>query len=104
MANEQIIISGFTPEQFKQMISDLVEKRVTHAIKTIKTEELQERFLSIAEVQKMFVPAISRKTVSNWTGDGILKKHVIAGKPCYKYSEVIAAVKAVKKYKASSNI
>jgi hypothetical protein len=101
MPGEQIILSGLTVDQLTQAIGEIVQQRVNDAVRNIKAEELQERFLSISEVQKMFVPAISRKTVDNWTREGILLKHVIAGKPVYKYSQVMEAVKCVKKYQHS---
>ncbi len=99
MGAGQIILNGLTSDEFMDQLGELISKRVQQAICNSKKEELQERFLSPSEVCKMFVPKISRQTLSNWTKDGSLQKHIIGRSVYYKYSEVIEAVKAIKRFK-----
>lgn len=104
MATADIILNGLSADELVNLVVDRLTDTICQAIRNAKAEELKEKFLSISEVQKMFVPAISRKTVDNWTKEGLLKKHVIGGKPWYRYSEVLEAVKGIKKYSPTKNV
>ena len=98
MAEGTIILNGLSTDQLMQMIETVVSQRVEQAIRKTKEEDLSERFLSIEETRKLFVPALTRQTIHNWSESGVLKKHVISGRVYYKYSEIMQAVKHLKKY------
>jgi len=68
-------------------------------IKLIQQTSLGERMLSVQEACKVFVPAISRQTLNNWTRDGKLPAKKIGGKLYYRYSELLSACQTLKKYK-----
>lgn len=76
-------------------------------VRTIIKEEIQaeqqkavgEKLLSPEEARKLFQPAISRVTLQKWTDDGHLKRYNISCRVYYRYSEIIEAVKHLKKYK-----
>ncbi len=72
---------------------------IREEIKAEKTLELQEKLLSPADTCNLFEPSISKVTLSKWTRDGLLQDYRIAGRVYYKYSEVIEAVKHLKRYK-----
>ena len=60
---------------------------------------LQEKLLSGTEACKLFVPAISRQTLTTWTKEGLIPMQKIGGSNYYKYSDLINAGKILKKYK-----
>lgn len=59
----------------------------------------EERLYSPEETRKLFHPAISRGTLSNWTKAGYLQSYSIGGKVFYKNSEVLEAAKGLRKFK-----
>lgn len=61
--------------------------------------ELKERLYSPAEACKVFKPAISKPTLSNWTADGRIPMQKIGGPVWYKYSDLIEAGAKLVKYK-----
>jgi hypothetical protein len=98
MTEGTIILNGLSTDQLMQMIATVVSQQVEQAIRKTKEEDLSERFYSINETRKLFVPALSRQTIYNWSESGKLKKHIISGRVYYKYSEIMQAVKHLKKY------
>ena len=68
--------------------------------RVIELKELTgEKLLSPAEACKLFVPEITKLTLSNWSKQGLIPKSQIGGRIFYKYSDVIEAGKTLKKYK-----
>lgn len=61
--------------------------------------EIEEKLLSPNQAKDLFVPSISRQTLSNWTKDGLLTSYRIGGRVFYKYSEIIGAAKELKRFK-----
>ena len=99
-----IIIKGVPLEQFMDAFSSLIEEKIHHAVKTIKKEQLQEKFLSPSEVCNLFKTKISRQTLANWSkgkGEIKLKKHVVGRSVYYRYSDVIHAIKEIKQFKSA---
>lgn len=78
-----------------------IESIVYNKIREKQEEDLQEQFLSPEKTRQLFNPAVSIVTLNSWTDKGYLKKHVIGGRVYYKYSEVMQAVKEIKKYSRS---
>src|SRR5438270_6475176 len=85
----------FVPlEQLEAAIDNIFTKRIREK----NQEELQEKFLSPDQTRKMFDPVVSLVTLNSWAEKGFLNKHYIGGRTYYKYSEVIEAVKTLRKY------
>jgi hypothetical protein len=89
--NTQIVvpISEFIP-LFKGLIRDEVRAKYS--------DELQEKLLSPKEVCNLFQPKISLPTLASWTEKGLLTKYAMDGRTWYKYSEVLSALKSLKRY------
>ena len=82
---------------FLPVLRQTVQEQVEISLK----KDLQEKFLSIKETRKLFVPAVSRPTLDKWDRTGSLRKHYIGGSIYYKYSEVIAAAQTYIRHKRS---
>lgn len=67
-------------------------------IRAKQNEALQERLLSPKETCKLFEPNISLVTLDSWADKGLLTKHHIGGRTYYKYSEIMASLKTIRKY------
>lgn len=88
----------FVPlDQLTMAIDDIVQK----ALREKREEDLQEKLLSPEETCKLFVPSISIATLNNYAKDGLVKKHYLGRLTFYKYSEVMASLKTIKKYSRS---
>ena len=96
---DNIVLSSFDLNKIVEQFSTIVEEK----IKALKTKELQEKLLSPAETCKLFEPAISKPTLQSWTEQGLLKDYRIGGRVYYRYSEIIAAAKHLKRYKKSEH-
>ena len=72
---------------------------VKEEIKAQQTIDLQEKLLSPAEACIVFQPSITKPTLKKWTDDGFLIQHRIGSRVFYKYSELLASLKTLKKYK-----
>ena len=78
-------------QQFREIVKE--------EIKAEQQNQIGEKLLSVAEAAKLFVPKISRQTLSAWTKEGLIPMRKIGGGNYYKYSDVINAGKILKKYK-----
>jgi excisionase family DNA binding protein len=77
--------------------------RIQEATRTAVQEELQkqhnEKLLSPKEVCELFSPKISRQTLHNYTKKGLIRSSMLGSSVRYKYSEVMEAVKSIRRYK-----
>jgi hypothetical protein len=97
MIGGQIILNTISAEQMAEIIKPLIVEAIREVL-----HEKEEKFLSPAEVCKIFVPAISKTTLAAWTKKGLLKEYRIGGRVFYKMSEVFKKVNTL--YKYSSHI
>ncbi|MEO6134755.1 MAG: hypothetical protein ABIP35_06350 [Ginsengibacter sp.] len=67
-------------------------------------EEKKEKYLSPEEARQMFNPKISPSTLHRWQQSGLVKRHFIGKKVCYKLSEIQDSIKTLKPYKAKAPI
>lgn len=81
-----------------QELTSFFQKIVRTEVRTNYEEALQEKLLSPKSTCNLFDPAISLPTLASWTEKGYLKKYTMDGRTWYKYSEVIASLKEIKKY------
>lgn len=96
--NENIILSPIPLDQLTGLLTSIVREE----IRAKNVEDLHEKLLSPEETCKLFVPAISIATLNNYSNQGLVKKHYLGRLTFYKYSEVIDAVKTLKKYSRKS--
>ncbi|MBS1599509.1 MAG: helix-turn-helix domain-containing protein [Bacteroidetes bacterium] len=83
-----------------QLLQELKEvKCATESILQKQNKELSEKLLSPSEACKLFQPSISKVTLDSWARKGLIKKHAIGGRVYFKYTEVMEALKSLKKYK-----
>lgn len=94
---EQVVLLPVSLENFKAEISSIVRDEIQNQ----QIIELEAKLLAPAEVCKLFQPSISKVTLHKWTKDGRLQEHRIGGRVYYKYSEIMASLKTLKRYKKS---
>ena len=97
MIGGQIILNTISPEEMAEMIKPMIIEAIREVL-----QEKEEKFLSPAEVCKIFVPAISKTTLAAWTKQGLLTEYRIGGRVYYKMSEVFKSVKTLKTYKTEN--
>ncbi|MEJ7821487.1 MAG: helix-turn-helix domain-containing protein [Chitinophagaceae bacterium] len=88
-------------EEMQQMKSILIE---VQELLIKQNSDRKEKYLSPNEARALFYPAISKSTLYRWTLEGLIKKHRIGGKACYKLSEIETATKSLKSYKQKAPI
>ena len=89
------ILSPLSLDQLAKSIRDIVKSE----IEANAMRDLSDKLMSPAETCKIFQPKISKVTLHSWTKAGRLQDHRIGGRVYYRYSEVLDAVKSLKKYK-----
>lgn len=94
---QNIILSPISFDDLMKGVRDVVKSEIQESQKA----ELEEKLLSPAETAKLF--QVSKVTLWNWTNEGKLQEHRIGGKVFYKYSEVMAALQTLKKYKTGGS-
>lgn len=97
---EQMILTTITPEIFFQSIRSIVKDE----IKAEALNDLQEKLLSPEETCKLFTPQITKPTLAAWTEAGHLTKYHLGGRVFYKYSEIMASLKTLARYKTKSQL
>jgi hypothetical protein len=81
-------------------LADLIEQIRAVVKQEIKAEQqADEKLLSVAEACKLFKPAISRQTLTNWTKEGLIPMSKYNGKNFYKLSDILEAGTTLKRYK-----
>jgi hypothetical protein len=93
----QFILSAIPIDQLRDLITEVIRGELATQAKN----DLQEKLLTASEARKLFVPAITVQTLYNWTKKGLLPVHFLNNRNYYKYSEVIAAAKTVRRYSQS---
>lgn len=94
MINNQIILSGMTPNDLVELLRPMIHEEV----KQVRSE-IPEQLLSPAETCKIFNPPISKVTLAAWTKKDLLNEHRIGGRVFYKQSEVLEKTTKLKRYK-----
>jgi len=88
-----------TDKQLQQVLAGFLPSLVRDIIKNIKTEELMDKLISPDEARtNCFSPAISRPTITSYEKQGYFNRYEMGGKVFYRYSEVMAAAKKIKRY------
>jgi hypothetical protein len=90
----QILLNGISAEQLIESLRPMIREEVR-----LVFLEQEERLLSPAETCKLFIPAITKATLTAWTDKGWLQEHRIGGRVFYLKSEVLASTLTLGKYK-----
>ena len=91
----QILLNGISAEQLIESLRPMIKEEVR-----LVFSEQEERLLSPAETCKLFIPAITKATLTSWTEKGWLQDHRIGGRVFYLKSEVLASTLTLGKYKS----
>jgi len=95
---DNILMTSIPREQLEGIFRTIVKEEITES----KKQELLDKFISPSEACNLFQPKISRVTLYNWANQGLIPEHRIGGKVYYKYSELMASAKTLKKYKRTN--
>ena len=90
----QILLNGITIDQLVESLRLMIREEVR-----LVFSEQEERLLSPAETCKLFIPAITKATLTSWKEKGWLQDHRIGGRVFYLKSEVLASTLTLGKYK-----
>ena len=90
----QILLNGISAEQLIESLRPMIREEVR-----LVFSEQEERLLSPAETCKLFIPAITKATLTSWTEKGWLQDHRIGGRVFYLKSKVMASTLTLGKYK-----
>jgi hypothetical protein len=78
-------------------------------IRTVHREEYErsqfmadDKLLSPAVAAKLFEPAISTQTLTNWVKEGLIPQRSLGGKVLYLKSDILEASKKLKKYEPTT--
>lgn len=88
----------FSPIKLEDLATT-IETIVNKAIHQKQEIDLAERLLSPEETCKLFHPRISKVTLHNWEQQGRVTKYRLGGRVFYKYSEILAGMDTLKRYK-----
>lgn len=91
---EQIILTQVPLNDLIQEFRNIVREEIN-----TKQQREDETLISADKACKIFDPAISRPTLQSWVDLSLIKSYRISGRVWFKHSEVIAAVKEIKKYR-----
>jgi hypothetical protein len=91
----QILLNGISAEQLVESLRPMIREELR-----LVFSEQEERLLSPAETCKLFIPAITKATLTAWTEKGWLQEHRIGGRVFYLKSEVLASTLKLGKYKS----
>jgi hypothetical protein len=91
----QILLNGISAEQLVELLRPMIREEMR-----LVFSEQEERLLSPAETCKLFVPTITKATLTSWTDKGWLQEHRIGGRVFYLKSEVLASTLKLGKYKS----
>ena len=80
---------------------DLIRQIIREEMRALHENLQEERLLSPSEVSKML--SVSLVTLRTWSNEGRIARLRIGKRIYYKYSEVMNALKVLKKYKKSIN-
>lgn len=95
MSEQYIMIPA---SDFIDQISEIISRKVTEAVNSNSKKADDEKLISSKEACELFQPAISRPTLHSWAKQGKLKPRYIGSKVYYLKSEIMEAVKEIKKY------
>lgn len=95
-----IILSPISLDSMASVFTAIVRQE----IKAAKTEELQDKLLSPEATCRLFEPSISVATLNNYAKEGLIKKHYLGRLTFYKYSEIMEALKSIKKYSRKTSV
>ena len=97
MQSNVVFTSTPLPEAIR-MCFDIMKDDLRAEIKAALKQEVEEKLLSPEAARKVFEPAISRSTLDKYMREGRIKRREIGGRVFILQSELIEAVKEIKRY------
>jgi len=92
--SNQIILNGISTDKLLESIRLVIQEEIIKI-----TAKDDEKMVSPAETCKLFVPTITKATLTSWTNQGLLDQYRIGGRVYYKKSEVLEKTKKLCKYR-----
>jgi hypothetical protein len=89
-----ILVKPITKEELFEEIRKIIKEELV-----VIANKKDERLISASEACNLFVPKISKVTFYTWRNKGYFETERIGGKVYVKYSNILAALKTVKKFK-----
>jgi hypothetical protein len=86
-------------QELDELLTNCIRSIIPEIVSQLNPVAFEEKLLSVEEACNVFVPAISRQTLNNWTKENVLKSCKIGGRVFYKRSQIIEAADRIKKYK-----
>jgi hypothetical protein len=89
MNKPQIQFIQFTPDEFKELISESVKNQFNALSSQSKeyVKDEQKEFITRKETAKLF--NVSLVTIHEWQNNGILKVYKMGNRSFFKYSELL---------------
>jgi hypothetical protein len=87
-----------------QDLTNIFRDVVREELNAKNEKELQDKFLSPEETCNLFSPAITKPTLESYSQKNLLKKYYLGGRTWYKYSELVDAMKQIKKFSRNNSI
>jgi hypothetical protein len=91
---DNLILTPVPLDALLQALRQIVKEELVNQ----QLNELQEKYLSPEETCKLFTPAITKPTLESYVEKKHFKKYYLEGRTWFKYGEVIAALKSIKRY------
>ena len=88
----------FSPIKLQELISGIRAGLKEDILSALGAQQ-EDRLLSPADACKLFTPAVSTKTLSRWTKDGLINVQRVGGRLYYKYSDLLTAGTNLRRYK-----
>lgn len=90
------IISSYSLQELAQAVAQELLPQLRTSIRM--EPEQEEKLIDIKAAAKLFEPAVSTRTISNWLSEGYLSSYRVGGRIFFKKSEVIESAKKIKRY------
>lgn len=90
------IITAYSLEELAAAVARELLPQLRAQLQREPAEE--EELLSGLEASKLFAPAVSPRTIINWTREGLINSYRIGGRVFYKRNEILLAAQKIKRY------
>jgi hypothetical protein len=96
--HDQLVLTQVPVKDLIQLIKSAVREELL-----AKDEAKEEQLISPDKVCSIFQPKITRPTLQSYTDQGLIKSYRLGGRVWYKYSEIMNAIREIKRYKKTGD-
>jgi hypothetical protein len=93
--DNNVLLSPISLQDLLARVRDVIREEIC-----AERKKQEEELVAPTVAAKLFQPAISPRTLWDWSKQGLVKKYRIAGRVYYKKSEIIESLNQVKRYKS----